>query len=112
RRLRAEPPSSSRTTSSSRAKSPIGASRWRPSGSACLPRAAAFGALAAALAAAAWTAVRPEDSALALLLVAGALIVAGAAWLEAGPGSSKELTLVATLAAAAAAGRILFAAVP
>ena len=39
-------------------------------------------------------------------------IVAGAAWLETGPGSSKELVLVATLAAAAAAGRVLFAAVP
>jgi energy-coupling factor transport system substrate-specific component len=70
------------------------------------------GALAAALGAAAWTAVSPGDAALALLLVAGALVVAGAAWLESGPGSSKELVLVATLAAAAAAGRVLFAAVP
>ena len=77
-----------------------------------MPRTAAVGALAAALAAAAWTALRPDDAALALLLVAAALIVAGAAWLEAGPGSSKEVALVATLAAAAAAGRILFAAVP
>lgn len=73
---------------------------------------AALGALAAALAAAAWTAVSPDDAALALLLVAGALIVAGAAWLENGPGSSKELVLIATLAAAAAGGRVLFAAVP
>jgi energy-coupling factor transport system substrate-specific component len=73
--------------------------------------AAAFG-VGAALAAAAWTAVRPDDAALALLLVAGALIVAGAAWLETGPGSSKELALIATLAAAAASGRVLFAAVP
>jgi energy-coupling factor transport system substrate-specific component len=77
-----------------------------------LPRVAAFAALAAALAAAAWTALSPDDAALALLLVAGALIVAGAAWLENGPGSSKELVLIATLAAAAAAGRVLFAAVP
>ena len=77
-----------------------------------MPRVAAFGALAAALAAAAWTAVSPDDAALALLLVAGALIVAGVAWLENGPGSSKELVLIATLAAAAAAGRVLFAAVP
>jgi len=73
--------------------------------------AAAFG-VGAALAAAAWTAARPDDAALALLLVAGALIVAGAAWLETGPGSSKELALIATLGAAAAAGRVLFAAVP
>ena len=71
-----------------------------------------FLALAAAVAAAVWTVVRPEDAALALLLVAGALIVAGAAWLESGPGSSKELVLIATLSAAAAAGRVLFAAVP
>jgi len=74
-----------------------------------LPR---FLALGAAVGAAVWTVVRPEDAALALLLVAGALIVAGAAWLESGPGSSKELVLIATLAAAAAAGRVLFAAIP
>jgi energy-coupling factor transport system substrate-specific component len=74
-----------------------------------LPR---FLALGTAVAAAAWVVVRPEDAALALLVVAAALIVAGAAWLESGPGSSKELVLIATLAAAAAAGRVLFAAVP
>lgn len=77
-----------------------------------MPRLAAAGALLAALAAAAWTAVSPDDAGLALLLVAAALIVAGGAWLESGPGSSKELVLVATLGAAAAAGRVLFAAVP
>jgi len=77
-----------------------------------LPRLAGLGALATALAAAAWTAVSPDQAALALLLVAASLVVAGAAWLETGPGSSKELVLVATLGAAAAAGRVLFAAVP
>ena len=77
-----------------------------------MPRLAGIGALLAALAAAAWTAVSPDDAALALLLVAAALIVAGGAWLESGPGSSKELVLVATLGAAAAAGRVLFAAIP
>src|SRR6059058_1504700 len=71
-----------------------------------------FLALAVAAGAAAWVVLRPEDAALALLLVAAALIVAGFAWLESGPGSSKELVLIATLAAAAAAGRVLFAAVP
>ena len=39
-------------------------------GARALPRLAAFGALAAALAAAAWTALDPADAALALLLVA------------------------------------------
>jgi energy-coupling factor transport system substrate-specific component len=77
-----------------------------------LPRAAALGALAAAVVAAAWTVLIPDDAALALLLVAGALIVAGVAWLEGTPGSSKELVLIATLSAAAAAGRVLFAAIP
>jgi energy-coupling factor transport system substrate-specific component len=77
-----------------------------------LPRLAGLLALAAAGAAVAWTVLEPSQSALALLLVAGGLIVACAAWLEAGPGSSKELVLIATLAAAAAAGRILFAAIP
>ena len=77
-----------------------------------MSRATAALAVAAALAAATWTAVRPDDAALSLLLVAAALIVAGAAWLESGPGSSKELVLIATLAAAAAAGRVLFAAIP
>ena len=77
-----------------------------------MSRATGLLTVAAALTAAAWTAVRPDDAALSLLLVAGALIVAGAAWLESGPGSSKELALIATLAAAAAAGRVLFAAIP
>jgi len=66
----------------------------------------------AAFAAAAWTVLSPDDAALALLLVAGGLIVAGASWLESGASTSKELVLIATLAAAAAAGRVLFAAVP
>ena len=33
-------------------------------------------------------------------------------WIEAGPGAAREVTLVATLAAVAAAGRVLLAAVP
>src|SRR5919198_4762952 len=97
---------------SSLAQSPIGSSRPRRCGRRFLPRLVSLGAFAGALAAAAWTAVQPGEAALSLLLVAGALIVAGAAWLESGPGSSKELALVATLGAAAAAGRILFAAIP
>jgi energy-coupling factor transport system substrate-specific component len=74
--------------------------------------AVALAALAALAGAALWTAARPVDAALALLVAAGALLVAGAAWLESGPGSAAELTMIATLGAAAAAGRVLFAAVP
>jgi energy-coupling factor transport system substrate-specific component len=70
------------------------------------------GSALAAAAALAWTVLRPDDAGLSLLLVAGALVVAVAAWLETGPGTSRELALIATLAAAAAAGRVLFAPVP
>jgi len=73
---------------------------------------ALVGAAATAFAAAVWTALRPDQAGLSLLLAAGALIVAGFAWLETGPGSAKEIALIATLAGAAAAGRVLFQAVP
>jgi energy-coupling factor transport system substrate-specific component len=53
-----------------------------------------------------------HDGALATGLGALALVVAGVAWFEAGTDSTRELAVVATLAAAAAAGRVLFAAVP
>jgi len=53
-----------------------------------------------------------QDGALATGLGAAALVVAGVAWFESGPDSNRELAVVATLAAAAAAGRVLFAAVP
>ena len=45
-------------------------------------------------------------------LVTGSLIAAIVVWLESGPDNAKEVALVATLAGAAAAGRVLFAAVP
>ncbi|MDQ2984497.1 MAG: ECF transporter S component [Actinomycetota bacterium] len=77
-----------------------------------MPRALSLGAAAAAFAAAAWAALSPDNGALALLLLAAALIVCGAGWLEHGTGATKELALVATLGAAAAAGRVLFAAIP
>jgi energy-coupling factor transport system substrate-specific component len=69
-------------------------------------------AAAAAFAAAAWTVIAPGDAALALLVLAGALIASGALWLEFSVTSAKELALVATIAGAAAAGRVLFAPVP
>jgi energy-coupling factor transport system substrate-specific component len=64
----------------------------------------AFGLLGAALAV--------GDGALATGLGAGALVVAGIAWFESGTDSTRELAVIATLAAGAAAGRVLFAAVP
>lgn len=77
-----------------------------------MPRLTAFGALAAAVASAAWVALAPQHAGFPLLLAAMGLLVAGAAWLETGPAASKEIVLVATLAAVAAAGRVLFAGVP
>jgi len=77
-----------------------------------LPRLVALAAAGAAFAAGTWAAIDPHDTALALLLVAAALVVAGVAWLETGPSSAREIALVATLGAAAAAGRVLFAAIP
>ena len=77
-----------------------------------MSRLTAFVACAAALAAATWVAIDPARSGLPLVLAASGLLVAGAAWLETGPNASKEIALVATLAAVAAAGRVLFVAVP
>jgi energy-coupling factor transport system substrate-specific component len=77
-----------------------------------MPRLAALGALAAAVVSAGWVVVDPADSGLPLLLAALGLLIAGAAWLETGPDAAKEIVLVATLAAVAAAGRILFVAIP
>jgi energy-coupling factor transport system substrate-specific component len=52
------------------------------------------------------------DSRVSIWFVVAALLGAAVVWLESGPDSAKEITLVATLAGAAAAGRVLFAAVP
>jgi energy-coupling factor transport system substrate-specific component len=77
-----------------------------------LPRLATVGLFAGAVAAAAWTALAPDDAAFSLLLVALALVATAYAWLESGPGSASELALIGALAGIAAAGRVLFAAVP
>jgi len=74
-------------------------------------RAAQIG-FGVALAAAATVAFATHASALALLLAAAALIVGGMTWIDGGPTSAKEVTLIATLAAAAAAGRVLMAPIP
>lgn len=76
------------------------------------PRRAAAIAAVAAAGAGAWTALDPARAGLSLLLAALSLLAAGFAWLESGPGSAKEVAMVATLAAVAAAGRVLFALVP
>src|ERR687888_1046573 len=77
-----------------------------------MPRLVVTVAAVVAFAGAAWAATTPRQGALALLLVAAALLVAGAAWLEPGLGTSKTLALIATLGAAAAGGRVLFAPIP
>ncbi len=77
-----------------------------------MSRATLLTAALTAFAAAVWTALDSSHAGLPLLLVAFALLTAGVAWLDHGPDSAKELTLIATLGAAAAAGRVLFAAIP
>ena len=72
----------------------------------------AYIAFCVALAAAAAVAFATQASALALLLAAAALIVGGSVWLDGGPSSAKEVTVIATLAAAAGAGRVLMAPIP
>ena len=65
-----------------------------------------------AFTAATWAALDRRHAGLSLLLVALAAVGAGVAWLESGPDSAKEVALVGTLGGAAAAGRVLFAAIP
>ena len=77
-----------------------------------MPRGALVVAAGLAFAAGAWAALSPKDAGLSLLLVAVALVAAGFVWLEAGTGSAKEVALVAVLGGTAAAGRVLFGAVP
>jgi energy-coupling factor transport system substrate-specific component len=69
-------------------------------------------AASAAFAAAAWASVDRAHDGISLLLLAFALLAAGIAWFEAAADSAKELALISTLAAVAAAGRVLFAAIP
>jgi energy-coupling factor transport system substrate-specific component len=65
-----------------------------------------------ALAASAAVAFATHASALALFLAAAALLLGAATFLDSGPESAKEVAIVATIAAAAAAGRVLLAPVP
>ena len=77
-----------------------------------MSRTALLAAGSAAFGAAVWAALDRSHDGLSLLLVAFALLAVGVAWLERGPDSAKELALIATLGATAAAGRVLFAAIP
>jgi energy-coupling factor transport system substrate-specific component len=52
------------------------------------------------------------DARVSLWLATASVLATLVLWLEGGADSSKEIALVATLAGAAAAGRVLFAAVP
>lgn len=81
-------------------------------GSTPLSRAALPIAAGVAFAGSVWSALGVSNDGLSLLLVAFALLAGGLAWLDHGADSSKELVLIATLGAAAAAGRVLFAAIP
>jgi len=76
-----------------------------------LSRRVVVGAAGLAFVAALGTAAGGESRA-SLWLVTGALLALLVVWLETGPDSAKEIALVATIAGAAAAGRVLFAAVP
>ena len=73
-------------------------------GRSCSLSVAAFG-LGLALAA-------TGEARVSIWFVAAALIIGAVVWLEGGPDSAKEIAVIATLAGAAAAGRVLFAAVP
>ena len=75
-------------------------------------RGVAVGAAGVAFAAAVWAAAAPANAALALLLLAVAAVVAGAAWLEPAPTPCASSRSSRRSPAAAAAGRVLFAAVP
>jgi energy-coupling factor transport system substrate-specific component len=59
-----------------------------------------------------WAVVDPARGGLATLLAAFALVAGGFAWLEGARDSARDLTLVATLAGIAAAGRVLFVPIP
>ena len=65
-----------------------------------------------AFAAAFWSTFDRSHEGVSLLLLAFALLTTGIAWFDRGPNSSKQLVLIATLGAAAAAGRVLFAPLP
>lgn len=77
-----------------------------------MPRNVGTAAALAALAAAAWAGLDPDRGPLAFLLVGLAVVIAGFAWFEAGAETAKDVTLVATLGGLAAAGRVLFVAIP
>ena len=56
-----------------------------------MPRSILYTGAGVAFAGAVWTALSPKDAGLSLLLVAFALVAAGFAWVESGPGSAKEV---------------------
>src|SRR5579864_6086171 len=96
--------------SASRRRPPT--ARSRSIASSCMRKAAiAVGIAGLCLAALVLTLSAGHDV-VALILVSVALVAALVAWLEQGPDSAKEVVLIGTLAGVAAAGRVLFTAVP
>jgi energy-coupling factor transport system substrate-specific component len=77
-----------------------------------LRRGATIASAAVVFAVALTLALEGRAGALASLLAGLALVTLMLAWLDGTNASAKEVTVVATVAAAAAAGRVLFAAVP
>jgi energy-coupling factor transport system substrate-specific component len=75
-------------------------------------RSLAYAVAAATFVAALTLALTGHDDAFASLLAGIALVALLVTWIDGGTASAKELTVVATVAAAAAAGRVVFAAVP
>ena len=69
-------------------------------------------AVAVALFSAALVLAAAGEARFSVWLAAAAVLLALVKWLETGPASAKELALVATLAGVAAAGRLLFTALP
>ena len=84
----------------------------RPEREACMSRALLLAAAVVTFAGGAWAAL--DAGRRGALAPAGRVraVASGFAWLESGPGSAKEVALVAVLGGVAAAGRVLFTAVP
>src|SRR4051794_22232179 len=94
-----------------RSRQPLPIASSRSARRACLSRRLVLGAAAVAFSVA-LAAAAGGESRVSLWLVTAATPPLLVVWPETGPGSAKEIALIATIAGAAAAGRVLFAAIP